>query len=194
MSAMNHVMAFSLCFPLFQPGGHDANGADVVLHLNWGLTVGNDWEINNTTFFAPSTPVLLQILSGNTNANSLLPKGSVYDVPYNSVIEVHVNGGFEHPFHLHGASFWVIKPVGTQIYNYDDPIQRDVVTTGSNYDDEVVFRFVTDNPGPWFFHCHIDWHLQDGLAAVFAADTREVSTIDPPNSELFSPACTIRFS
>ena len=79
-------------------------GADVVLHLNQGLTEGNDWEINNTTFFMPSVPVLLQILSGNTNANSLLPKGSVYDLPYNSVIEVHINGGFSHPFHLHGVS------------------------------------------------------------------------------------------
>ncbi|KAG9100807.1 laccase [Ceratobasidium sp. 392] len=26
----------------------------------------------------------------------------------------------------------------------------------------------TDNPGPWFVHCHIDWHLEAGLALVFA--------------------------
>ncbi|KAJ7926302.1 hypothetical protein B0H13DRAFT_1599644, partial [Mycena leptocephala] len=24
--------------------------------------------------------------------------------------------------------------------------------------------FVADNPGTWFFHCHIEWHLDVGLA------------------------------
>jgi len=32
----------------------------------------------------------------------------------------------------------------------------------------VVIRFRPDNPGPWFLHCHIDWHLEAGLAVVFA--------------------------
>lgn len=27
-------------------------------------------------------------------------------------------------------------------------------------------RFVADNPGVWFFHCHIDWNLSEGLAMV----------------------------
>jgi iron transport multicopper oxidase len=26
--------------------------------------------------------------------------------------------------------------------------------------DNVTIRFQTDNPGPWFLHCHIDWHLE----------------------------------
>jgi iron transport multicopper oxidase len=30
-----------------------------------------------------------------------------------------------------------------------------------------VVRFVADNPGVWLFHCHIDWHLQQGLAMTF---------------------------
>jgi iron transport multicopper oxidase len=30
-----------------------------------------------------------------------------------------------------------------------------------------VVRFVADNPGVWFFHCHIDWHLMQGLAMAF---------------------------
>ena len=39
-------------------------------------------------------------------AESLLPPGSVYTLPLNSVIEVSIPGGLvneEHPFHLHGV-------------------------------------------------------------------------------------------
>lgn len=37
----------------------------------------------------------------------------------------------------------------------------------------------TDNPGPWFLHCHIDWHLQAGLAVVFAEDTEDTALTNP---------------
>jgi iron transport multicopper oxidase len=46
-----------------------------------------------------------------------------------------------------------------------NPSRRDTITippTGN-----VVLRWRADNPGAWFFHCHIDWHLSSGLAAVF---------------------------
>ncbi|KAF5327070.1 hypothetical protein D9619_004661 [Psilocybe cf. subviscida] len=49
--------------------------------------------------------------------------------------------------------------------NYVNPPRRDVVgVSGST----VIIRFRADNPGPWFLHCHIDWHLEAGLAVVFA--------------------------
>ncbi|OJA20762.1 hypothetical protein AZE42_13517 [Rhizopogon vesiculosus] len=32
----------------------------------------------------------------------------------------------------------------------------------------MVIRWVTDNSGPWFLHCHIDWHLDAGFAVVMA--------------------------
>jgi hypothetical protein len=52
----------------------------------------------------------------------------------------------------------VVRSAGNASYNFVDPIVRDVVSIG-NTGDNVTIRFVTDNPGPWFFHCHIDWHL-----------------------------------
>ena len=60
-----------------------------------------------------------------------------------------------------------------------------MLSTGTDANSEVVFRFTTDNPGPWFLHCHIDWHLQDGLAVVFAEDTRDVATANPVGGEFF---------
>ncbi|CCO32975.1 Laccase-2 [Rhizoctonia solani AG-1 IB] len=47
----------------------------------------------------------------------------------------------------------------------------DVVRVGGT---GVVLRFKTDNPGPWFVHCHIDWHLEAGLALVFAEAPNEI--------------------
>ncbi|PPQ89788.1 hypothetical protein CVT25_008167 [Psilocybe cyanescens] len=57
--------------------------------------------------------------------------------------------------------------------NFINPPRRDVVgVKGST----VIIRFKADNPGPWFLHCHIDWHLEAGLAVVFAeAPTEQVS-------------------
>ena len=37
----------------------------------------------------------------------------------------------------------------------------------------------TDNPGPWFLHCHVDWHLQAGLAIVVAEDSKDVPALNP---------------
>lgn len=30
----------------------------------------------------------------------------------------------------------------------------------------LVLRFTANNPGVWFFHCHIDLHLVGGMAAA----------------------------
>jgi len=36
------------------------------------------------------------------------------------------------------------------------------------YGGYTVVRFVVDNPGWWFFHCHIEIHQLEGMAAVFS--------------------------
>lgn len=77
------------------PGGHYEGGADHALVLNLGLKVtpaGSTMSINNVSFIPPSVPVLLQILSGSTKATDLLPKGSVYKLPPNKVIELSILG------------------------------------------------------------------------------------------------------
>lgn len=109
------------------PGGAYAGGADVSITLNLGFDqAAGQLLINNVSFVPPSIPVLLQILSGARKATDLLPKGSVYTLPPNKVIEVIIPGRgtvanpvsvsltssfhmlmryrFQHPFHLHGVS------------------------------------------------------------------------------------------
>ncbi|PIL30321.1 transporter [Ganoderma sinense ZZ0214-1] len=163
------------------PGKPYSGGVDYALHLTLGFNAPN-FTINGHTFNPPSVPVLLQILSGKQSAQSLLPAGSVYTLPPYSTIELSFNAsnvvGDPHPFHLHGHTFSVVRSANSSEYNYKNPVRRDVVSTGAG-NDNVTIRFVTDNPGPWLLHCHIDWHLQAGLAVVFAEDTKDTAFTNP---------------
>ncbi|KAJ6547717.1 laccase [Mycena sp. CBHHK59/15] len=166
------------------PGKRFPGGADVVLNLAITFnTTDFRFEINNHSFIPPTAPVLLQILSGAHSAQDLLPKGSIYELPPNKVVEVSIPGGTPgapHPFHLHGHTFHVIRSAGNSTYNFDNPVIRDVVSTGPATTDLTTFRFKTDNAGPWFLHCHIDWHLEIGLAIVFAENIPAIQHENPP--------------
>lgn len=158
------------------PGTAVAGEADIQLTLALSFT-GTAFTVNGVPFQSPSVPVLLQLLSGNTTAANLLPSGSVYTLERNKVVEIVIPGGAAgspHPFHLHGHSFWVVRSAGSTAYNFENPVIRDVVSTGLS-GDEVTIRFVTDNPGPWFLHCHIDWHLNLGLGVVMAEAPADVA-------------------
>ncbi|KAJ6449051.1 laccase 1 [Mycena sanguinolenta] len=165
------------------PGQPYPGGADMVLNLPITLTPNFTFAINGTSFVPPTAPVLLQILSGTQAAQDLLPTGSVIELPPNKVIEVSIPGGSPgspHPFHLHGHNFHVIRSAGNSTYNFVNPVIRDVVSTGLLSTDLTTFRFVTDNAGPWFLHCHIDWHLEVGLAVVFAENVPQIAQEKPP--------------
>jgi iron transport multicopper oxidase len=93
-----------------------------------------------------------------------MPNGGLIALPRNRVIQLSIPAaniitGSPHPIHLHGHSFSVIRGAGMTGYNFENPVRRDVVSLGDSPNDNVTIRFVTDNAGPWFLHCHIDWHL-----------------------------------
>ncbi|KAF5360195.1 hypothetical protein D9758_011376 [Tetrapyrgos nigripes] len=151
-------------------------GADMVLNLTLGFQLPATFMINDVQFVSPSVPVLLQVLSGKRRAQELLPKGSVYGLPRNKTIEVRLFGNNApsgpHPFHLHGHSFDVVKSADSDEWNFKNPPRRDTTSVaGANL---TVIRFNTDNPGPWFLHCHIDFHLDFGLAVVLAEDAPDI--------------------
>ena len=92
----------------------------------------------------------------------------------------------KHPFHLHGHAFQLIErhkeiPEGEDpvTYNATDhadwpeyPMVRDTVyVRPQSY---IVMRFKADNPGVWFFHCHIEWHLEQGLAFQLIEDPQGI--------------------
>ena len=130
----------------------------------------------------PAVPTLFDVYYNNKSASTLPASSLAVNINNEEIIDLIVvnNDRGEHPFHLHGHYFWVIgsgraasvSKIPTN-FNLDNPPKRDTVTvnscsstlgpvcTGVGY---AVLRFVADNPGVWFFHCHIDWHLMMGLA------------------------------
>ncbi|KAI0771657.1 laccase B [Trametes elegans] len=168
------------------PGEAVEGGVDYAMSLSFSFN-GSNFFINDNTFVPPTVPVLLQILSGASSASDLLPSGSIYTLPTNSTIEIafpitSTNApGTPHPFHLHGHSFSVVRSAGSDTYNYVNPVRRDVVSTGTA-GDNVTIRFTTDNAGPWFLHCHIDFHLEAGFAMVFSEDTADVASQNTPST------------
>ncbi|KAI6144391.1 laccase [Pisolithus tinctorius] len=161
------------------PGIPGQGNADVNINLITGINAAQGvYTVDGVAFVDPPLPVLLQILSGALNASQLLPNGSVYELPANKTIEISIPAtdltpggalGGPHPIHLHGHAFDVVRVAGKNTYNYINPVRRDTVSLGSQtQNDNVTIRFTTNNPGPWFFHCHIDWHLHNGFAVVMA--------------------------
>ncbi|EUC56627.1 oxidorectuctase, putative [Rhizoctonia solani AG-3 Rhs1AP] len=160
---------------LINPGAPGGSApADVSLNLAIGRSTVDGilrFTFNNIKYEAPSLPTLLKILANNASTNADFGTNEhTLVLPHNKVIELNITGGADHPIHLHGHVFDVVKSLGGTP-NYVNPPRRDVVRVGGT---GVVLRFKTDNPGPWFVHCHIDWHLEAGLALVFAEAPSEV--------------------
>ncbi|KAE8442783.1 hypothetical protein EG329_002871 [Mollisiaceae sp. DMI_Dod_QoI] len=146
--------------------------------------------LDNISYTTPKVPTLFSVLSsGDLSTNSEIYGEFTHPIilDHNQIVQVVLNNADSgtHPFHLHGHNFQVINrepSYGPTFYDYTtgDPIPYDpqnhtafpaiparrdtFVVPAQGF---VVFRFVADNPGVWFLHCHIDWHLSQGLGLLF---------------------------
>jgi FtsP/CotA-like multicopper oxidase with cupredoxin domain len=68
--------------------------------------------------------------------------------------------GMSHPMHLHGHSFQVIGINGKSL----NGALRDTVLVPAK--SSVTVAFDANNPGIWYLHCHILWHLAAGMATL----------------------------
>lgn len=182
--------------PLFDDYDYQITLDVVMDNLDDGI---NYAFFNNLTYVQPKVPTLLTVLSSGDNATH----GEIYGSNTNSfvlqkdeIVEIVVNNmdNGKHPFHLHGHNFQVIQksPEFDEITPYNEhdhpefpkhPVVRDTVTLqGNGY---IVIRFKADNPGVWFFHCHVDWHLEQGLAIVLVEDPLAIQKQPAPPAEYF---------
>ncbi|KIM39600.1 multicopper oxidase [Hebeloma cylindrosporum] len=137
------------------PGLPWPGGTDVVLSIFREFDVSSSrYKMNGVSWTPSSIPVLLQILSGARFGQELLPKGSIYPLSPNKVIELSLPGRGQG-----SAYFSVVRSAGSDVYNFESPVRSDTVNTGVGKGN-ITIRFLTDNAGPWFLHCHIDIHLQ----------------------------------
>ncbi|KAL9153139.1 hypothetical protein ABFS82_10G030500 [Erythranthe guttata] len=127
-----------------------------------------------TTDF-PTNPQNPFNYTGTPPNNTLVSNGTrLVSLPFNTSVELvlqdtSILGAESHPLHLHGFNFFI---VGEGFGNYDptndplnfnlvDPVERNTVGVPSG--GWVAIRFLTDNPGVWFMHCHFDVHTSWGL-------------------------------
>ncbi|KAJ2902943.1 multicopper oxidase [Zalerion maritima] len=122
---------------------------------------------------------------------------AIADDPEWTVWVIQNNFGVPHPMHLHGHDFLVLgksepydNPFSTDAtvrtfdagadsgsLNLDNPTRRDVtMLPGLGW---LVIAFRTDNPGAWVMHCHIAWHVGQGLSLQYLERQGEIaSTMD----------------
>ncbi|MGY5850066.1 multicopper oxidase domain-containing protein [Salegentibacter sp. F14] len=68
-----------------------------------------------------------------------------------------------HPMHLHGHFFRVINKHGEY-----SPLKHTVNVAPMQ---KTVIEFDANEYGDWFFHCHVLYHMNSGMARVFSYDT-----------------------
>ncbi|XP_047311365.1 laccase-17-like [Impatiens glandulifera] len=132
--------------------------------------------------------------TGNPPNNTMVTNGTKLMVlPFNTNVELvlqdtSILGAESHPFHLHGFNFFV---VGRGFGNFDmnkdpskfnlvDPVERNTVGVPSG--GWVAIRFLADNPGVWFMHCHLEIHTSWGLKMAWLVLDGKL-----PNQKLLPP-------
>ncbi|PON90843.1 Laccase [Trema orientale] len=153
-----------------------------------------------TTDF-PTNPPFKFNYTGKPPNNSMVTTGTkVVQLAYNTSVELvlqdtSIIAPESHPLHLHGFNFFV---VGMGIGNFDpkkDPTKFNLVdpaeknTVGVPAGGWVAIRFLGDNPGVWFMHCHLEVHTSWGLkmAWVVLDGKKPNQKLLPPPSDL--PKC-----
>ncbi|KAF9480958.1 ferroxidase [Pholiota conissans] len=136
----------------------------------------NHAMFNQVTYNSPLVPAVFSELTLGENATIASAYGpQSFVIDHFDVVDIIIKNGDagKHPFHVHGHKFQIVGR--STDYTSDDPalnppivegqanpMRRDTVQIPSM--ESATLRIVADNPGVWFLHCHIEWHLEVGLA------------------------------
>ncbi|KAN0085920.1 Ferroxidase [Tylopilus felleus] len=139
----------------------------------------NHATLNGYVYNSPIVPAIMSALTLGDNATSQEAYGP-YSIMLNylDVVDIVVQNADKgsHPFHLHGHKFQIVNRAEQYdstdpalnpplIEGQANPMRRDTITIPGG--SSATLRVVADNPGAWLFHCHIEWHLEAGLAVQF---------------------------
>ncbi|XP_059624831.1 laccase-14-like isoform X2 [Cornus florida] len=122
---------------------------------------------------------------------------------YNEAVEIVfqdtnvLNTSQNHPMHLHGFSFYLVGAGYGNFNNETHPNSYNLVdppllnTVGIPKNGWAAIRFIADNPGVWFMHCHMERHTTLGMTTALIVkngDTSETSMSEPYP---YMPECTV---
>ncbi|KAK8502053.1 hypothetical protein V6N13_064158 [Hibiscus sabdariffa] len=139
----------------------------------------------------PGSPIIPFNYTGTPPNNTMVSNGTkVVVLPFNTSVELvmqdtSILGAESHPLHLHGFNFDRNKDPAK--FNLVDPIERNTVGVPSG--GWVAIRFLADNPGVWFMHCHLEVHTSWGLKMAWVVLDGEFpdQKLLPPPADL--PKC-----
>ncbi|UNI13709.1 hypothetical protein JDV02_000428 [Purpureocillium takamizusanense] len=160
--------------------------ADMTLSFQANQTGTTTWALNGEPFEKPNAAIIEGERSSGWTANT------TYHLPSNATVDIVVtvsNRSMDqmgHPLHLHGHKFWVLgsgegsfpyksmMEASPDVINLVDPPYRD--TTALPPQGWVALRYITNNPGAWIFHCHLQWHVVSGMAVVLVEGAGDAPT------------------
>nr|GMC90047.1 laccase-17-like [Ipomoea batatas] len=142
----------------------------------------------------PVSPLNWFNYTGNPPNNTMVSNGTkVMVLNYNTSVELvmqdtSILGAESHPLHLHGFNFFVVgqgfgnfdQTKDPKNFNLVDPVERNTVGVPSG--GWVAIRFLADNPGVWFMHCHLEVHTSWGLKMAWLVLDGKL-----PNQKLLPP-------
>ncbi|KAI9444229.1 Fet3 protein [Lactarius indigo] len=155
---------------------------------------------NQITYNSPLVPTALSVLTLGPNATDVTAYGTTsFVLDHLSAVQIILKNGDagKHPFHLHGHKVQIVNRADDYtssdptlnppiVEGQANPIRRDTVGVPSG--SSAALRVVADNPGAWLLHCHIEWHLEAGLAVTFIEAPLEMQqraeTVQAPPSAL----------
>ena len=143
-------LKFAMTFPGSYSGNYSEPSLYKAAHKGDKFTSGLEWDPDRALF----------------------NPDQVYDVGDAKVVRIVVNNPTfaqnAHAMHLHGHDFQVISN-GVGFWDgkvqASNPMRRDTQIVVP--DGHLVFQYEADNPGLWALHCHIPWHVADGLVVNF---------------------------
>ncbi|HET7238968.1 MAG TPA: multicopper oxidase domain-containing protein [Terrimicrobiaceae bacterium] len=135
-------------------------------HVLGGSMKPYRWTWDGRAFVAPKT-------SFRTEPNAPDPPVTQFAVKNGQNVRLVLNNptGMTHPFHIHGRHFQLLYQSSNNAGDYKDgplnlqaPCEKDTISVHAG--GHAVIQWKESNPGFWFFHCHIEWHLATGMAVV----------------------------
>ncbi|KAL8418990.1 hypothetical protein RB594_002267 [Gaeumannomyces avenae] len=143
------------------------------------------WLVNGSGIDIEWDRPILQYVA---ERNSSWPRAAnVVSVPRRGVwtfwVINNAQGSLPHPIHLHGHDMMVLgagdsgrfdPAADVDRLNFDNPVRRDVAMLPPGW---LVIAFETNNPGAWLMHCHIGWHVSQGLSVQFLEIEAEIPQV-----------------
>ena len=123
------------------------------------------------------------VFNGMTINNKVAPEAPIFEARLGERVEFIAigHGNNSHTFHLHGHR-WADNRTGL-LSGPDDPtpvVDNKDLNPGSSFGFQVIAGEGV-GPGAWMYHCHVQFHSDDGMGGIFLVLNEDGSL--PPGAE-----------